>query len=49
MKPAATPWFQPKSKTQLIVLVVVLLGAIVGMWVGGLAWLKVKSASLPRR
>jgi tetratricopeptide (TPR) repeat protein len=47
VKPAVAPWFQPKSKTQLIVIVVVLLGAIVGLWVGGLAWLKVKSASLP--
>jgi len=47
VKPTVPPWFQPKSKTQLIILVVVLLSAIVGLWVGGLAWLKVKSASLP--
>jgi tetratricopeptide (TPR) repeat protein len=46
-KPAVAPWFQPKSKTQLILIVGVLLAAIVGIWVGGLAWLKVKSASLP--
>jgi tetratricopeptide (TPR) repeat protein len=47
VKPAVAPWFQPKSKTQLILIVVFLLTAIVGIWVGGLAWLKVKSASLP--
>jgi tetratricopeptide (TPR) repeat protein len=47
VKPAVAPWFQPKSKTQLTVIVVVLLGTIAGLWVGGLAWLKVKSASLP--
>jgi len=47
VKPAVAPWFQPKSKAQLIVIVVVLLASIVGLWVGGLAWLKVKSSSLP--
>jgi len=47
IKSPAAPWFQPKSKSQLFIIVGILLAAIVGMWAGGLAWLKVKSASLP--
>jgi tetratricopeptide (TPR) repeat protein len=47
MKPAAPPWFQPKSKTQLVVIVAVLLAAIAGAWVGGLAYLKKAGAGLP--
>jgi tetratricopeptide (TPR) repeat protein len=47
MKPAAAPWFQPKSKAQLAVVVVVLLGAIAGAWIFGLSYLKKASAGLP--
>jgi len=47
MKPPVAPWFQPKSKAQLSAVVSLLFAVIVGVWVGGLAWLKVKTADMP--
>jgi hypothetical protein len=46
-KAPVAPWFQPKSKTQLFVVVGILLALIVAVWVGGLAWLKMKTAEMP--
>jgi tetratricopeptide (TPR) repeat protein len=46
-RPVAPPWFQPKSKTQLFVIVALLLAAIVGAWVFGLDYIKRMTAGLP--
>ncbi len=46
-KAPVAPWFQPKSKTQLFLVVGVLLTVIVGAWVGGLAWLRKKTGEMP--
>lgn len=44
---AAAPWFQPKSKNQFILMIVVLVGAIAVAWIVGLAWINRISASVP--
>lgn len=36
----AAPWFQPKSKTQLVVIVGILLTAIVLLWIWGLGFVR---------
>lgn len=41
------PWFQPKSKTQLFVVVGLLLAAIAGAWIYGLAYIKRLTAAAP--
>jgi tetratricopeptide (TPR) repeat protein len=43
----APPWFQPKSKKQLFVIVGLLLAAIVGVWIGGISYLRKAAAGMP--
>jgi tetratricopeptide (TPR) repeat protein len=40
MNPAATPWFQPKSKNQLVLLIGGAIAVIVLVWIFGLAYIK---------
>lgn len=47
MTAPAPPWFQPKSKKQLFIIVGLLLAAIVGLWIGGISYLKKASAGMP--
>ena len=47
MKPAPTPWFQPKSKTQLLMVVGGALAAIILAWVYGLAYVRKLTLAAP--
>ncbi len=47
MKPAPTPWFQPKSKSQLLIVVALLIAAIAGAWIYGLGYIKKVTAAAP--
>jgi tetratricopeptide (TPR) repeat protein len=40
MKPAATPWFQPRSKNQLAMVIAGAITIIAGAWIFGLAYIK---------
>ena len=43
----AAPWFQPKSKKQLFLIVGVLLAAVIGVWVWGISRIKQITAGMP--
>ena len=45
--PPAAPWFQPKSKKQLYLVLGILLAAIAGVWIAGIAYLKSATAGMP--
>lgn len=44
---AAPPWFQPKSKSQLFVIVGLLVAAIAGAWIVGIYFLKRATSAMP--
>lgn len=41
------PWFQPKSKKQLFIMIALLLAAIVGVWIWGISYVRKATAGLP--
>jgi tetratricopeptide (TPR) repeat protein len=43
----AAPWFQPKSKKQLFLIVAILVAAIIGLWVWGLRRIRQITADMP--
>jgi tetratricopeptide (TPR) repeat protein len=45
--PPAAPWFQPKSKKQLFIIVGLLVTAIAGAWIGGILYLNKAVAGMP--
>ena len=45
--PPAAPWFQPKSKNQLFVIIGLLVAAIIGAWIVGIWYLKKATAAMP--
>ncbi|MBI3855036.1 MAG: tetratricopeptide repeat protein [Planctomycetes bacterium] len=45
--PVATPWFQPKSKKQYAVMMLILLGAIAGLWIGAVYYVKKATGAMP--
>jgi tetratricopeptide (TPR) repeat protein len=45
--PAAAPWFQPKSKKQLFIIVGVLIAVLAGVWIWGLSRIRQITAGMP--
>jgi tetratricopeptide (TPR) repeat protein len=45
--PPAAPWFQPKSKTQLFIIVALLLGLLAGVWIWGFSRIRQINAAMP--
>lgn len=43
----AAPWFQPKSKNQYIVVMLILVGAIAGIWIGAVTFVRRATAAMP--
>jgi tetratricopeptide (TPR) repeat protein len=43
----APPWFQPKSTKQLFIMVALLIGAIAGVWIWGISYVKKATSGMP--